>query len=324
MCTVIAARAGGLYFGRNMDIEGHFGERVVVVPRGYPFRFRMTADLSTHHAIIGMAAVRDGYPLFADACNEHGLCMAGLHFPDNAVYEKAPMPNKLNLSPFELIPWVLGACKTANEAWTALDGLRLVDLPFRDDLPNTPLHWIVADATRAFVLEYTEAGAFLCDDPVGVLTNNPPFRFHLQNLTRYGNLSNRAAEGDLAKALGLKAFGAGLMANGLPGDYSSPSRFVKAAWLLSLAPPWQMQEDAVMHTFRLLSAVAPPWGSVLTPSGKAHYTLYSCVIDAARCEYFYQTYFSREVKSISLGALQADGRDLLSFPIEQADAVMQD
>ena len=290
MCTAIAVRGKDFYFGRNMDVEGHFGERVVAVPRGYPFRFRMTEERSIHHAMIGMAVIVDGYPLFADACNEHGLCMAGLHFPNNAVYEKKPMPKKLNLSPFELIPWVLGACKSADEAWAALQGLCLVDLPFRRDIPTTPLHWMIADEKRAFVLEHTASGVHLYDDPVGVLANNPPFDFHRANLCRYGNLSVRADAGDFAKRLGEKAFGMGLSAHGLPGDYSSPSRFVKAAWLCANLPnDISDGEEALKHLFSILSAVAPPRGCVLTEEGREHYTVYSCVMDAKKGAYFYQT-----------------------------------
>ena len=88
MCTAIAVRCERFYFGRNMDYDRSFGEQVVISPRSFPFPFCREELCAGHYAMIGMASVMDGYPLYADAVNEKGLGMAGLHFPDNAHYRE--------------------------------------------------------------------------------------------------------------------------------------------------------------------------------------------------------------------------------------------
>ena len=115
MCTSIAMKTGAFYFGRNMDIDYCFDEQVVITPRNYPFEFRCTNTLKKHHAIIGMASIADNYPLYAEAANEKGLCVAGLNFPDNAYYTKRESSDKFNIASFELIPWILGKCSCIDE-----------------------------------------------------------------------------------------------------------------------------------------------------------------------------------------------------------------
>ena len=111
MCTAITYKTKDAYFGRTLDIECSYGEEVIVAPRNFAFDFRHTCAQKKHYAIIGMGTVREGYPLYYDAANEHGLGMAGLRFADNACYFDL-REGKDNVSPFEFIPWVLGKCKT--------------------------------------------------------------------------------------------------------------------------------------------------------------------------------------------------------------------
>ncbi len=301
MCTAVAMHGAHFFFGRNMDIEGHFGEQVVAVPRNYRFVFRKSGELSEHHAILGMARMCEGYPLFADACNEHGLCMAGLHFPGNAEYAAKPTREGIALAPFELIPWLLGKCSVLQEVREELEKICVIDLRFREDIPNTPLHWMIADKTGAIVLEIMADGMHVYDNPTGVLTNNPPFPFHLSELSRYAHLHTGYGEG----MFGQPPFCAGLGAVGLPGDYSSPSRFVRAAWLRHNMKRFDDRTQELAQTFRLLSSVAPPPGCVQTASGEEHYTVYSAVMEAG--SYRYRDCMDDSVKEASLEKVVLDG-----------------
>ena len=139
MCTSISYKANDHYFGRNLDLEYSYNETVVITPRNYSFSFRRAASLDVHFSMIGMAFVVDGYPLYYDATNEHGLSMAGLNFPTNADY-KEPADGKENNTPFEFIPWILGRCKTVDEARMLLSGLNLINESFSEELPLSPLH----------------------------------------------------------------------------------------------------------------------------------------------------------------------------------------
>ena len=256
MCTSIAMKWGGGYFGRNMDVEYSFGEQVAVTPRRYPLRFWRQPDQEEHFALIGMAHVAGGRPLYAEAANEKGLYMAGLNFPGSAWYEPDPSADCDAVAPYELIPWVLGSCATRGEAKARLARFRPLGVPLAAGLPLAPLHWHIADRTGALVLEATREGVRLYDDPAGVLTNNPPFPFHQLNLSQYQHLTARPTENRLAPALPLEAFGQGMGAVGLPGDASPASRYVRAAFCKLNAPDPGGELERVSDFFHLLDAVA--------------------------------------------------------------------
>ena len=112
MCTAATYQTKDFYFGRNLDYERSYGESVVIMPRNRPLPLRHGAALKTHYAMIGMAHMQDGFPLYYDAVNEKGLCIAGLNFVGNAVYHP-PVAERENVAQFELIPWLLGRCATA-------------------------------------------------------------------------------------------------------------------------------------------------------------------------------------------------------------------
>ncbi len=307
MCTSIAMQNGDFYFGRNLDLHQNFKEQVVITPRNYPLVFRKTKPLNRHFAIIGMATVKDGYPLYAEAVNEQGLCIAGLNFPQNAYYARDEKEGAYNLSPFELVPFLLGSCENLQSARETLKKIRLIDLPFNAQTPLTPLHWHIADKTGSVALECTQEGLQVYENPFSVLANNPPFPFQRDYASTYAHLSNRFTPRENAFSLGLDAVG-------LPGDYSSPSRFAKAAWLLSNTPKLRSEEERVAHFFHLLSAVAPVYGSVFTEKNEAHYTLYSSCINASSGVYYYRRYTDHAIHSVRLAEYSLDEKELFLLP----------
>ena len=144
----------------------------------------------SHYAIIGMAHIAGDYPLYYDAMNEKGLGMAGLNFVGNAAY--ADMKDGVeNVAQFEFIPWILSQCATVSEAKEKLAVMNLVGTPFNPQLPAVALHWIIADKDEAIVVESMKDGLHVRDDPVGVLTNNPPFDMQMFHLNNYLSLSPR-------------------------------------------------------------------------------------------------------------------------------------
>ena len=111
MCTAATYRTNDSYFGRNLDLERSYHESVTITPRNFRLDFRREDPMDSHLAMIGMATVANGYPLYYDATNEMGLSMAGLNFPENAVY-RPEVDGMDNIATFELIPWILGRCAT--------------------------------------------------------------------------------------------------------------------------------------------------------------------------------------------------------------------
>ena len=309
MCTAVSWRNGGHYFGRNLDLEHGYGEQVTVTPRNYPFRFRAAGEMENHYAMIGMACVAEGYPLYYDATNEKGLSMAGLNFPGNAVY-RAPVSGKDNVAPFEFIPWVLGQCADLEQAEHLLRRLNLADIPFSSRLPLTPLHWLLSDSTGSLVVEPMKDSLHIYRNPVEVLTNSPPFNFHMANLCQYRNLTPEEAEPRFSGAIDLQPFSRGMGAIGLPGDFSSPSRFVRAAFV-KLNSCSNVEELAcVSQFFHILGSVAMPRGCVRLGEGTHEITRYTSCCSADTLSYYCSTYESRQITAVDMHKVDLEGNRL--------------
>lgn len=232
--------------------------------------------MNDKYPVLGTAMTVNGYALYFDAMNDRGLAMAGLNFPDNAVYYPEDR-NKNNIAPFELIPYITGNFKSVEAVKEELKNINIVDRAFSNELPLSPLHWMIADRERSIVLETTKDGMKVYDNPADVLTNNPTFDIQIFNLNNYKRLSNSSRENDYSLGMG------GL---GLPGDLSSMSRFVRADFHLRNSHG----KLGVPHFFHLLYSVAMPKGSVMTPEGAEEYTQYSCCCDLENNKYYYTTY----------------------------------
>lgn len=315
MCTSITVSSPLCLHGRNLDLEYTFGEQVVITPRGYEFHFLRRPSMPRHFALIGMANVAENVPLYAEAANEKGLYMAGLNFPGNAWYPPAEDAAPDAVAPYELIPLVLGSCENLAQARELLQTVQLLGIPFASGYPLAPLHWHLADATGALVLEATKDGVHIYDDPAGVLTNNPPFPFQLAALNNFQHLSPKPAENRFASALPLASYGQGMGAIGLPGDFSPQSRYVKTCFLKANAQWGTTPDNAVAQFFHILDGVAMVRGSVVTPEGKCDITTYSCCIDAEKGIYYFKTYENNRIRAVHLHAEDLEAHGLFTFPL---------
>lgn len=313
MCTALTFVKETLFFGRNMDIDYDFGQQIAVMPREYPLKTKKAGILLSHYATVGTARVEDGYPLYAEACNEKGLCMAGLNFPFNAVYAEKAEKDKTALAPYELIPYVLGRCADLEEAKELLKNTEIVAERFKAELPLAPLHWIVADKTGSVVAERTADGLSVYDNPFGVLTNNPPFPEQVRNAEQISKFSVSNPKDAFSSDKSISGFCEGAGATGLPGDFSSPSRFVKAAFCLRHSVCDGGTEKCVAQTMRLLDAVSMPRGIVVTAAGRNDITVYSCCIDAENGAYYYKTYDGLNVKCVKLTQDNATGEEIYVY-----------
>ncbi len=313
MCTALSLKTKRHYFGRNLDLDFSYGEEVCVMPRNYPLFFRKMEKIPTHYAIVGMATVVEGIPLFYDGTNEYGLSMAGLNFPNNA-YFPLERENRDNVTPFEFIPWILGQCKGVGMARTLLQRINLVNIPFGDKLPLSPLHWIISDDKESIVVESVKDGLHVYDNPVGVLTNNPPFPYHLQNLTNYRRLRTDNGENSFSK-IPLEAYCQGLGALGLPGDVSSASRFVRMAFNAVNSACEGEEKEEVSQFFHLLASVEMVRGACITESGKHDITVYSSCVDTTSGRYYYTTYGNRQIHCVDMRRTNLDGEEIFRFPL---------
>lgn len=311
MCTAILFQH---HFGRTLDLECSYGEEVVITPRQYPFVFRHGGEIRRHAALIGMAHVTDGYPLYYDAVNEHGLAMAALNFVGYARYGK-PKPELKNLAQFELIPYLLGNCTCLDQVQERLQKLFITDTPFSTALPVSSLHWMIADKTGALVLESTESGVQIYKNPTGVLTNSPPFDWQMTHLNQYMQVSAQPPQNRFAPDLILSPFSRGMGAWGLPGDLSSSSRFVRAAFARGNALPGSTPTESLGQFFHLLDTIGQVKGCCRLDSGEQEYTLYGSCMDLDRGLYFYTTYHNRRITQVDMHACDLADTEIMRYPL---------
>ena len=320
MCTAMTYTSGSHYFGRNLDLDHSYHETVTVTPRKYPFVFRQAGALSEHYAMIGMAFVVEGIPLYYDATNEKGLSMAGLNFPASAHY-KAEAPDRDNIAPFEFIPWLLGQCTSLAEAKRLLSRVNLVDLPYSSQLPLAPLHWLIADQGGAIVVESRREGLYLYDNPVGVLTNEPPFPYQMFYLNNHMQLTREEPRNSFGAGLELKPYCLGMGGMGLPGDLSSSSRFVRAAFtkLNSVASP--SEEESVGQFFHILDTVSQTRGCARAGEDRYEITVYTSCCNMDRGIYYYTTYENRQIAAVDMYREDLDGTEVVSYPLVRAQQI---
>lgn len=322
MCTAITYRTNHHYFGRNLDLDRFYGEHIAVTPRNYPFFFRSGDTLPHHHAMVGMAHMVGGFPLYYEAVNERGLGIAGLNFPHSAVYHSY-CEGKRNIASFELIPWLLGSCADLPAARCALENVNLWDEDFSPRIPDSPLHWFIADKSGSLVVESTNHGLRVYDDPIGVLTNEPPYPFHRANLTQYMTLSAQPPRNTFSPTLALQPRSFGVGGVGLPGDISSVSRFIRAAFTLHNSVCDGSEEASVAQFFHILASVAQTRGCAHLGGGAYETTLYSCCCNTQRGIYYYTTCSNPAITAVDMHRTDLDGDTVTAYPLRTKLCITQ-
>jgi choloylglycine hydrolase len=315
VCTGLSFTTKDHYFGRNLDLEVSYHETVTITPRSFPFEFRKAPAVPTHHAIIGIATIADGYPLYYDAVNEKGLGMAGLNFPGNADY-KPEAAGMTNITSFEFIPWALGRFETVEEVKAALATVNLLDLSFSESFPVSPLHWIIADKAQSITVESVKDGLRVYDNPFGVLTNNPTFDMQTFNLNNYMHLSTYPPENHFASEVKFDVYSRGMGAIGLPGDLSSASRFVKAVFTKMNSVTGSSESESISQFFQILGSVAQQRGCVhVGEETKYEITIYSSCCNTDRGIYYYTTYENSQITAVDMHHEDLEGATLVAYPL---------
>ena len=322
MCTAISYKTKEHYFGRNLDLEYSYDEAVVITPRHYTFQFRKEREFPKHYAMIGMAYVVDDYPLYYDATNEKGLSMASLSFQGNAVY-RSEQDNKYNVAPFEIIPWVLGQCSNVLEARTLLEKTNVIKIAYNKELPLTALHFMISDNQETIVIEPLDDGLCIYENPVKVLTNNPPFKYQMYNLNNYMNLTKKQPMNNFAKELSLEGYSRGMGAIGLPGDLSSASRFVRVAFVKWNSLDGESEEESVSQFFHILGSVEQQTGCVQLEKGEYEYTIYSSCCNTDKGIYYYRTYGNSCISAVNMHKENLDRKELMIYPLLKEQKIVE-
>lgn len=317
MCTAINSIGVCHLFGRTLDLECSYGENVVVAPRNFRLNFLHQRSFVSHFSMIGTAYVSERAPLYYDAMNEAGLCMAALNFPNNAAYSQEKKEDMNNVASFELIPWILCQCESIYEARELLMKTNVTGEDFSRELTATPLHWIVADRSGAITVESTRTGLVIYENGFGVLTNSPEFSYHTTYIADYLGVDSAYPKNLLCPRENIDIYSRGLGAKGLPGDFSSASRFVRAVFLNGHADHGDNEREEVNRFFHIMDNLSVPLGSVKTSEGESVMTVYTSCACSDSMTYYFNTYGDRRIRAFSLNDMDIDGGELVRVAMEE-------
>ena len=314
MCTGVrfSDNDGNMYFGRNLDWTEGYGQKVVLTPKGYKYQSAFLGEMEPRHgALIGMAIVIENTPLYFDCANEAGLAIAGLNFPGYAKYEANAVDGKQNIAAYEFPLWVTMNFSSVDEVEKALENAAIVAKPINEQFPVSELHYIIGDKNRSIVVEYTKNGMEIFKNDVDILTNQPGYNWHQENLRNYMNLEPKhPAEVKWGKAE-MKPFGSGSMMRGIPGDYYSPSRFIRVAYLNTHYPTKNSEDENVMRLFHTLTGVAMIDGAAAMDGENYEKTIYTGGYSTASKTYYYNTYDNPAIMHVSMSDYDTESEKLI-------------
>ena len=320
MCTAITYKTEDLYFGRTLDYEFSYGEEITITPRNYKFNFKNGKELRNHYAMIGMAHVSNDYPLYYEAVNEKGLCIAGLNFVGNAFYHDK-VDDKENIAQFEFIPWILSTCSSVEDAKKIVKKTNITGETFSQKFPAAQLHWIISDKDSSIVVESLKEEIKIYDNPTGVLTNNPPFDKQLFALNNYRNLSVKNKDNTFSENINLDSYSRGMGAIGLPGDLSSQSRFIRATFVESNSISLKGEEESVNQFFHIINSVEQVRGCCELDDNKYEITIYSSCCNAQKGIYYYTTYNNHQINAVDMNKVELDSENLVRYPVIDKESI---
>jgi choloylglycine hydrolase len=332
-CTGIRLKAkdGSVIYARTLEFGTDLHSAVIVVPRGKAYvgsapGGKAGMKWTTRYGLAGANAF--GMPVVVDGLNEKGLAVGLFYFPGYAKYQdiSASEADKA-LAPHELATYLLGTCANVAEAVEAAQEVKVGEVAVEAMGIVPPVHYVVHDAAgRCVVLEHVGGRLTVHDDPLGVITNAPTFDWHVTNLRNYVNLSvTDVPQVELGK-LDLAPFGMGSGLHGMPGDFTPPSRFVRAAIFSRSAPTAASGREAILQAFHILNQFDIPRGSAREVERDrvfADVTLWTSASDLKALRYHFHTLDNRRIRMVDLKAMDLDARDVRTMPMS-GDEVIED
>ncbi len=335
-CTGIRliAADGSVVYARTLEFGLDLKSEIMMVPRGFS-RTGTTPDgkgglkWTAKYASVGMNGA--GLPDLFDGLNEKGLGAGMFYFPTSAGY----MPytaevSDRTISQWEFVSYVLGNFATVDEVKENIGNIVVASSVFSQWGFAPEAHYIVHDATgKSIVVEYVGGKLNVYDNPLGVITNTPGFDFHMNNLRQYTNFSMTGKPSIKLGSVEIVPTGQGSGMLGLPGDFTPPSRFVRAvAFSQSVFQP-KTEQDAVLQVFKILNQFDIPKGSSRDGEKDANgnvmadYTIWTGASDLKSKRYFFRTYDNSQIRSVDLMKMDIDGKDMVKVSI-QGDEKIED
>jgi choloylglycine hydrolase len=326
-CTGIrlTAKDGAVVTGRTLEFGVDLKSRVAIYPRGTAFSGSLSGGMKgvafkSRYGIVGADGL--GLPAIIDGLNDQGLYAGIFFFPGYATFTPVTAENASHsLANYQYTLWILANFATVAEVKAAFNTVSLAATPVEALGGPAPAHFRVVDRTgAAVVIEQLNGTLKLFDDPLGVITNSPSFDWHITNLGNYIGLSPDIRPSITIDGQKISGFGQGSGFFGLPGDFTPPSRFVRAVAFEQTAVQPNTGADAVQQVFHILNNFDIPVGSVRDEvNGRRvdEWTTWMSVDDLQNLVFAYRTYSDQTLRSVDVRkALASAGTSPRYVPME--------
>jgi len=313
-CTGISLKAGdgAAIRGRTLEFGFPMQSKVLVVPAGQELSGTLPDGgkgliYKSRYAFVGANAL--GLPAILDGINDQGLSVGLFYFPGYAKYAEVTDENKSRaIAPQEFGVWALANFATVDEVREAVKNIVVVPTPAPGlGSPQGAVagaHFFLQDKSgKSLVVEPVDGTLKLHDAPLGVMTNAPTYDWHMTNLSNYINLSVKDIDRAKVGGVTVPAFGSGSGLLGLPGDFTPPSRFLRAVVYSQSAVPNQTANEAVLAAFHILNQFDIPKGAVMNSAvgePTAEITEWTSVADLKNLRWYFRTVADQSIRVVDL------------------------
>ncbi len=330
-CTsfIIKAQDGGYVYGRTLEFGMELGSLPIAIPRNYNYQGTGVNGLAgkkwlTKYAAIGLNGIN--LPILVDGVNEKGMTGGMLYAPNTAEFQDATAETSGNsIASYEMLTYALSNYATVEEAKAGFQNIIINKTGHAPFVGAVPMHMTLHDANgKSLVIEYNNGQLYTYDNPTGVMTNDPNFAYQLANIGLYANLSPQEAKPLNINNTNFVPPSSGSGLHGLPGDFLSPSRFMRALFYSSSAPTAQNSADQVATAFHILNNFDVPPGAIQLSaqnpygggSGGFEKTEWTAAVDAKNLVYYVKTFANPTVQMLDMNKLDLNAKDIKIFKLQ--------
>jgi choloylglycine hydrolase len=325
------AKDGATVYGRSME-WGAFdlNSRVAIVPRGYSFN-GLTPDgyngkkWKVKYGVVGLDML--GKDLLGDGMNEKGLAVGLFYHPGFAEYMEYEKDRADNtITAVDVVSYILTQFATIHEVKQGMQDVRVVAVV--EEALGIPVeaHWMVTETSgKSIVIEYLDGQLRIFDNPLGVITNAPAYDWHMTNLRNYLNLSAVALPTKNIESMDFSPIGAGSGMIGLPGDFTPPSRFVRAVAWSQTARPVPNSDEAIYELFRILDNFNLPLGAGegsdgedMDLKGMRSSTIWTTAWDLSGKTLYFHTQHNRRVRKVDINRIDFSGKKIRHIQLDES------
>jgi choloylglycine hydrolase len=328
-CTsfLLPGSDGGFVYGRTLEFGMDIESKGIAIPRnlvmkgtGIDGKAGSGLAWTTKYAAFGANGV--GLPIIVDGMNEKGLAGGMLYAPGISTFQEvSPAESNQSIASYELLVYALTNFATVDEVKEGLRKIKVNQSPQKAFKGVVPLHFTLHDASgKSIVVEYIGGQLQMTDNPTSVLTNAPQFSFHLTNIGNYTDLSTTEPAPLKMGDASFSAPSSGGGMTGLPGDFSSPSRFIRAFFMTKNVPTKFTTEQQVATAFHFLNNFDLPPGMISLGGGGFggggggyEITYFSAVSDLKNMIFYIRTHNNPSVQAIEMNKLDLDAKEIRYF-----------